>query len=266
MNVHPSIMPRHGKTTANGHRGPHTEARPRKVLLVVHRRDAQPGNVRHWLVRHGYEPDIRCPRHGDPLPPTLRDHAGAVIFGGPMSANDPDEYIRREIRWLEVPLKEEKPFLGICLGAQMLAKHLGARVSSRADGLVEAGYFPIEPSAAGRALLDWPSHVYQWHGEGFALPHGAVRLASGMTFENQAMRYGAAAFGVQFHPETTEAIIRRWTTLAAHWLAGPGARPQGEHLFAHLTHGARLRGWLHRFMPLWLEGTASDSSAPVRDK
>ena len=63
-----------------------------------------------------------------PLPETLENHAGAVIFGGPQSANDKDDFIRREIDWLKVPLKEKKPYLGICLGAQMLAQQLGAKV------------------------------------------------------------------------------------------------------------------------------------------
>ena len=63
---------------------------------------------------------MRRPRFGDALPATMHEHAGAVIFGGPMSANDADDFIRREIDWIAVPLRDEKPFLGICLGAQML--------------------------------------------------------------------------------------------------------------------------------------------------
>ena len=91
--------------------------------------------------------DIRRPRFGDTLPDTLAEHAGAVIFGGPQSANDDDVVVRREIDWLDVPLKESKPFLGICLGAQMLAKQLGARVYKHPDGHAEVGYYPIRPTA-----------------------------------------------------------------------------------------------------------------------
>jgi len=69
---------------------------------------------------------IGCrPALGDRLPETLEDYAGAIVFGGPMSANDNEEFIKREIDWMSVPLKENKPFFGICLGAQMLSKHLG---------------------------------------------------------------------------------------------------------------------------------------------
>lgn len=227
-------------------------ATPSRVLLVVHRRDAQPGNVGLWLKAHGYSLDIRCPRAGDPLPPTLAAHAGVVVFGGPMSANDPYNYIREEIRWLAVPLKEEKPFFGICLGAQMLAKHLGAEVSRHAQGRIEAGYFNIRPSAAGAALMDWPSHFYEWHGEGFTLPAGAECLALGDDFEHQAYRYGSCAFGVQFHPEMTLAMIHRWTTLAAAKLNAPGGQPPAEHIAGHLMHGDQQRAWLGRFMNAWL--------------
>ena len=93
------------------------EVPSRKILIIVHRRESQPGAVGQWLTAHGYSLDIRCHRFGDPLPPTLADHAGAIVFGGPMSANDPDDYMRSEIDWLAVPLRENKPYFGICLGA-----------------------------------------------------------------------------------------------------------------------------------------------------
>ena len=170
------------------------------VLIVSHQVESDAGHVRHWLKRHGFPLDIRRPRYGDSLPETLAEHTGAVIFGGPMSANEPDDYIAREIDWLEVPLKENAPLFGICLGAQMLAIKLGAQVKFHTEGYIEMGYYPITPTPAGAALLDWPDRVYHWHREGFALPREAVLLASGEAFENQAYRYGDAAFGVQFPP------------------------------------------------------------------
>ena len=230
----------------------HTEVRSRKILIIVHRRESQPGAVGQWLTANGYALDIRCHRFGDPLPPTLAGHAGAIVFGGPMSANDPDDYIRSEIDWLAVPLRENKPYFGICLGAQMLAKQLGAEVATHRDNLIEAGYYPIVPSDDGAALIPWPGTVYQWHSEGFALPSGAKRLATNPNFENQAMQYGANAFGVQFHPEMTLAMIHRWTTSAGHRLVAPGAQSRREHIIGHHTHGARQRVWLDGFLRLWL--------------
>ena len=148
------------------------------VLIVLHQETSTPGRVGNALRALGYPLDIRRPRFGDPLPETLDHHAGAVIFGGPMSANDADEYVRREIDWIEIPLREQRPFLGICLGAQMLARQLGAQVAPHPEGRVEVGYYPIRPTAAGHALCpDWPEQVYHWHGEGFHLPAGVELLA-----------------------------------------------------------------------------------------
>src|SRR5712691_485050 len=127
------------------------------ILIVLHQEHSTPGRIGHALKSRGYHLDIRRPRYGDPLPDTLAAHAGAVIFGGPQSANDTEEFVRREIDWIGVPLTEKKPFLGICLGAQMLARNLGTRVSYHPDGQVEVGYYPIRPTEAGRAVCGrWP--------------------------------------------------------------------------------------------------------------
>jgi len=217
------------------------------VLLVLHRRESCPGAVGHWLAAQGYLLDVRRPRYGDPLPSTLEGHAGAVIFGGPMSANDADDYIRTEIDWVGVALRESKPLLGICLGAQMLARHLGAPIARDPGNRVEVGYHPI------RATGDdpWPDQVYQWHREGFAVPHGARVLATGDgAFPNQAIAYGNAV-GLQFHPEVTCQIMRRWT--------GEGREGMGEnstflsHIAQHFRHGPAVRRWLDRFLAAWIE-------------
>lgn len=235
-------------------------AASRKVLVIFHRPESQAGAVGQWLRANGFTLDVRCPRAGCKLPETLSGHAGAIIFGGPMSANDPDDYIRTEIDWISVPLSENKPYLGICLGAQMLAKQLGGEVGCHPEERVEVGYYPIQPSDHGAALMQWPEHVYQWHREGFTLPAGAKRLAVGSDFENQAIRYGDNAYGVQFHPEMTLAMIHVWTTFAAHRLSAAGARPRSEHIQAHDKYGARQRAWLDRFMRLWLGLPSSATS------
>jgi GMP synthase (glutamine-hydrolysing) len=196
------------------------------VLIVLHQEHSTPGRVGYLLQQRGHPLDIRRPRFGDPLPDTMAQHAGAVIFGGPMSANDPDDFIKQEIDWLSVPLREEKPYLGLCLGAQMLAKHLGGSVYTHPEGRAEIGYYPLVPTEDGQAFAqeagaDWPSHVYHWHREGFHCPSGAKTLATGDDFPTQAIRVGPNAFGLQFHPEVTHAMICRWTVRAAERLALP---------------------------------------------
>ncbi len=227
-------------------------AERRPILIVVHQRRSNPGHIGHWLLAHGYALDIRRPFDGDPLPATLKQHAAALMFGGPMSANDPDDFIRREIDWLAVPLKEDAPFLGVCLGAQMLACHLGARVAAHPDGHAEIGYCPVRATPDGAAMLDWPSHFYQWHCEGFELPDGARRLASSDRFENQAFAYGRAAFGLQFHAEITRLMVHRWTTHSPHMLARPGALPRATHVDGHARHAPAQQAWLDAFMTHWM--------------
>ena len=181
---------------------------PGKILIILHQERSSPGRVGQKLVQRGYSLDIRKPRFGDPLPQTLSDHAGAVVFGGPMSANDDEDYIRTETDWISVPLKEQAPFLGICLGAQMLVNTLGGRVFGYPDERAEIGYYPIRATKAGQDLVEWPEQVYQWHREGFDLPTDATLLAEGGEFfPNQAFRIGHSAFGIQFHAELTLAMM-----------------------------------------------------------
>lgn len=223
------------------------------VLIILHQEHSTPGRVGQHLKAVGIPLDVRRPRFGDPLPDTLAEHSGAVVFGGPMSANDPDDFVRQEIDWLAVPLREQKPLLGICLGAQMLAKHLGARVSVHPEGKAEIGYYPIQPTKAGLDVCTaWPSYVYQWHREGFDLPHGARLLAKGDLFAIQAFGYGAAAYGIQFHAEVTHAMMCRWTTRGHERLSLPGAKSRLEHFADRPVYDAAIRAWLVDFLDHWM--------------
>src|SRR4030095_895169 len=160
------------------------------VLLVRRQESSTPGRVGNALRALGHRLDIRRPRFGDALPETLDGHAGAVFFGGPMSANDPDEHIRREIDWIEIALREQRPFLGLALGAQMLATQLGAKVAPHPQGITQIGYYPIRPTAAGDAACpNWPERVYHWHREGFELPAGAGLPTEGDAFLKHATHY-----------------------------------------------------------------------------
>jgi GMP synthase (glutamine-hydrolysing) len=234
------------------------------VLLVLHQELSTPGRVGHHLAKLGIPLDIRRPRFGDPLPATLAEHAGAVIFGGPQSANDPDDFVRREIDWIAVPLAEKKPFLGICLGAQMLAKQLGARVAPHPEGKAEVGYYPIRVTERARAVCaDWPGYVYQWHREGFELPHGAELLAEGDIFRVQALRYGPAAYGIQFHAEVTHAMMCRWTTRGHARMELPGAKQRAAHFAERPVYDPAIRTWLATFLEHWRAGDTAGAAAAI---
>ena len=228
-----------------------------KILIVLHQETSSPGRVGQLLSAAGFHLDIRRPPLGDPLPDTLADHAGAVVFGGPMSANDPDEFVRRETDWMAVPLKEDKPFLGICLGAQMLVNHLGGRVQGHEKGLVEIGWYPIKATEDGTSLMEWPDMVYQFHREGFSLPSGATLLASAEHYPNQAFRYGNNAWGIQFHAELTRVMMQRWVVRGAQRFVLPGAQAGREHLYGRLLWDMKLKRWLEDFLALIFERQAA---------
>jgi GMP synthase (glutamine-hydrolysing) len=137
----------------------------------------------------------------------------------------------------------------------MLAKHLGARVAPHPQGRAQMGYYPVRPTAAGHAACPgWPDHVYHWHREGFELPIGAELLAEGSDFPNEAFQYGDA-FGFQFHPDVTYAMMHRWTTRGCDRLATPGARERHHHFADRALYDAIERAWLNRFLDGWLART-----------
>lgn len=218
------------------------------ILIVLHQETSSPGRVGRLLQERGFPLDIRRPALGDDLPHTLAKHSGAIVFGGPQSANDNDDYVKREIDWLAVPLKENRPYLGICLGAQMLVRHLGGQVAAREGEITEIGWYPIRPTEHGRQLMDWPDMVYHFHREGFDLPDGATLLAEGDAYQNQAYRYGENAWGVQFHAELTQAMMHRWVVKASHRFTMPNAQHGKQHLEGRLLYDAKLRIWLEQFL------------------
>lgn len=237
-----------------------------RVLVVLHQEHSCPARIGRLVRMMGYELDVRRPRFGDQLPTTLADHAGAIIFGGPMSVNDPDDWMKREIDFVGVALKENAPLLGVCLGGQMIARHLGEKVGPHREGLAEIGYYPLTSTREGQSICaaPFPDHVYQWHFEGFDLPRGAQLLASGVTFENQAFKYGSAV-GLQFHPEVTFATICRWTTRAAHRMESPGAQPRGAHIDGWYLYDAAIARWIDSFLRCWI-GRSQGASALLQKR
>jgi GMP synthase (glutamine-hydrolysing) len=159
-----------------------------------------------------------------------------------MSVNDELDYLRRELGVLEIALATGKPVLGICLGAQLIARALGASVHR--NPVKEIGWAPVERTDAGRidpllAGFQDPETVLHWHGETFDLPAGATWLAFSKDCAHQAFRYGASVYGLQFHLEATPEMIAEWcaTAVNADDIAG---LPEPVDPTAHATRMREL--------------------------
>ena len=147
--------------------------------------------------------------------PKASSFDGLVVMGGPMGVYEQSKYpfLKKEIQLIQETLKAKKPILGVCLGSQLLAAALGAKVAK--NPAKEIGWYPLmrEPGADGDSLcgvFGQTETVFQWHGDTFNLPKGAAQLFSSPLCQQQGFRYGANAYGLQFHVEVNEAMIRAW--------------------------------------------------------
>lgn len=162
------------------------------------------GSIGPWLQERGAEVGVCRLFAGDALP-ELADFDVLIAMGGPMSVNDDAQYpwLREEKRLAARAIAAGKGMLGICLGAQLMANAMGARVYPNAQK--EIGWFPVFGEGGETAPFAFPDAftAFHWHGETFDLPPGAVRLAHSRACLNQAFRWGQRAVALQFHLETT---------------------------------------------------------------
>ena len=224
------------------------------VLLIDHPVGRRDDRASAQLQAMGYRLEWCSPGKGDSLPTPDSDYAAVVCYGGAESVNDVagKPYLREEIEWIGQWVDGGRPYFGICLGAQLLAKALGGSVARHEEGLHEIGYVKIEPTAAADGFLAAPMHVYHWHNEGFEVPGCAELLASGPVFPNQAFRYGEKAYGIQFHPEVSREVMQRWISEAGYMLKEPGAQSGEQQLAGCERYDADMAAWLRNFLGRWL--------------
>ena len=164
------------------------------------------GSIETWL--QSMRADVTVTKFFEnPALPDVDDLDLLVIMGGPMSVNDETDYpwLVAEKEFIREAIERDKAVIGICLGAQLIARAIGAAV--RPNGTKEIGWFPItaEPASYTEDIFPFPQEllVFHWHGETFDLPDGAMRLARSAACENQAFQLGGRVIGLQFHLETT---------------------------------------------------------------
>ena len=193
----------------------------KKLLVLQHVAHELLGTLNPLLKRAGFRIRyVNFARHPD-AEPSLDGYDGLIVLGGPMSVNDANRlsHLMTELKLIEEAMRRDIPVLGICLGAQLIAKALGAPV--RANGGKEIGWADVSPTPAAKDdPLFWDfgegEKIFQWHSDTFELPAGAVQLATSQTCLHQAFRYSTNVYGLQFHLEVDEPLIERWLTVPAH--------------------------------------------------
>jgi GMP synthase (glutamine-hydrolysing) len=191
-----------------------------RVLVLQHIACEHPGVFSEVMRERGVEAQAVELDEGEPVP-DWREFDAVLAMGGPMGAGDEAEHpwLAAEKRLVSEAVEAGRPFLGVCLGVQLLAAALGARVYPAERP--EVGLLDVELTPEGRedplfAGLGRRLVSLQWHGDTFDLPPGAVRLASSPLAPNQAFRAGERAYGVQFHLEVTGEMANEWSTIPAY--------------------------------------------------
>ena len=192
-----------------------------KILVFQHVAHEILGTLNPTLKDAGFRIRyVNFGRHPDAVPEIDR-YQGLVVLGGPMNVDQVREYphLETEVRAIEQAMQRRIPILGICLGAQLIAKALGSSVNESPEK--EIGWYEVTPTAEAQSdpllgHLGEKEQIFQWHGDAFTTPKSAVHLASSAGCNGQAFRYDDNVYGFQFHLEVDEPLIERWLHVPHH--------------------------------------------------
>lgn len=195
--------------------------------------------------------------------PSLDGYAALIILGGPMNADDTAGFphLATELELIEEALQRDISILGICLGAQLLAKALGGNVL--ADAGREIGWHDVDVTEEGQcdpvlSAFGSRREVFQWHDDVIELPRDTVHLASSVRCPAQAFRYGEHAYGFQFHLEADGALIERWLDVPQHQSVFANGELDPEHIRDRISasieplmslSNSTFSRWVERFEP-----------------
>lgn len=231
------------------------------ALVLQHLAFEDLGVLEPLLVERGYAIRMLGPADALPASAEADDDDLLVVLGGPIGVYEDEAYpfLRAEKLLVRQWIAEDRPVLGICLGAQLIAEALGATVAP--TGRKEIGFAPLQLTPAGRASVLAPLArtaetgvpVLHWHGDQFGIPLGAERLAETPGFPNQAFAAGNRILGLQFHLEADHRRIEEWLIGHAAELAAADVDPRTVRDDAR-THGPELESAAGEVLGAWLDG------------
>jgi GMP synthase (glutamine-hydrolysing) len=185
------------------------------ILIIKHIDIEGPGTLGDFLKAQGEDFRIIELGAGEKLPEDPKAFKAVVVLGGPMNVDEESRFpfLKPENDFIQQVLKAKVPYLGICLGSQLLAKAAGARVVK--SPVKEIGWYQVQLTAEGKKdpLFDGfreNDPIYHWHGDMFQIPSNGVLLASAQGCPHQALKVGTNAYGLQFHVEVTDRSIKEW--------------------------------------------------------
>ena len=229
-----------------------------RAQVFEHAPFESPANLAVWLRQRGAALATTRLWAGDPLPaPEAFDWL--LVMGGAMNADEEERYpwLAPEKRAIERAIAARKHVIGVCLGSQLIARVLGAKVTRNRHP--EIGWFPIERAEGAQATpvgraLPARAEVFHWHGDTFALPEGAVQLARSAATEQQGFSYGDRVLALQFHPEMTRETVLAFADSSPEELVpGPWIQTR-EAMLADDSRFPRLEALLGRLLEAFAQG------------
>lgn len=229
----------------------------KSIFIISHVTCEHPGYLCEFLDKQNIGYERILVEYGQAIPEEIDDVAGLVFLGSPISVNDPIPWIADEIALIKLAIEAGIPILGICFGAQLIAEALGTAVYP-ASGM-QIGWHQITLNdraqvVFGEGVLPNSFEAFEWHGDTFAIPHGAVPLFKSDCIKNQGFIY-KNCLAVQFHPEISETMVHEWLERYAHCLESPSSCIQSKnHILQDVSERlARQRMIADKLFDWWLK-------------